>query len=121
MRIRDLCGEQPLYLRKGRTTTNDTEGWIVGQRSNLWSEGTPNKNLYEIFRGRIAKQAVETPSRLRRVRNWILWRRRHPPKWKREICTELEPDMRAPATPGVTAPNFGRENEWKEEKFGWLW
>jgi hypothetical protein len=76
MRISDLCGGQPPYLRKERTTTNVIGGWRAGQRSHLGSEGTLNKNLYEIFRGRIAKIVVGTPSGLRRIRNWTLWRGR---------------------------------------------
>jgi hypothetical protein len=32
------------------------------------------KMLYEIFRGRIAKQVVGTPSGLRKIRKWTLWR-----------------------------------------------
>jgi hypothetical protein len=80
---KDLCCGQPLYLRKEWTTTNGIGGWSAGQRSHLGSEGTLNKKLYEIFRGRIAKQIVGTLSGLRRIRNWTLWRGRPPPKRKR--------------------------------------
>jgi hypothetical protein len=88
MRISDLCSGQPLYLRKERTTTNGIEGCSAGQRSHLGSEGTLNKNLYEIFKGRIAKQIVGTPSGFRRIRNWTLWRCRPPPKRKKRLLTE---------------------------------
>jgi hypothetical protein len=34
---KDLCGGQPLYLRKERTTTNGIEGWSSGQQSHVES------------------------------------------------------------------------------------
>jgi hypothetical protein len=40
------------------------------------------KMLYEIFRGRIAKQVVGNPGGLRKIRKWTLWRRQPPPKQK---------------------------------------
>jgi hypothetical protein len=88
MRISDPCGRQPLYLRKERTTTNGIEGWSAGQRSHLESKGMLNKNLYEIFRERIAKQVVRTPSGLRRTMDWSLWKGRPPPKQKKRSSTE---------------------------------
>jgi hypothetical protein len=41
------------------------------------------KMLYEIFRGRIARQVIVTPSWLRKIRTWTLWRGRPPPKRKK--------------------------------------
>jgi hypothetical protein len=41
------------------------------------------KMLYEIFRGRIARQVIITPSWLRKIRKWTLWRGRPPPKRKK--------------------------------------
>jgi hypothetical protein len=82
-RISDQCGGQPPYLRKEKTTMNGIGGWSAGQRSHLGCEGTLNKKLYEIFRGRIAKQIVGTTSGLRKIRKWTLWRGRPPPKWKK--------------------------------------
>jgi hypothetical protein len=43
--------------------------------------------LYEIFGGRIARRVVVTPSWLRKIRNWTLWRGRPPPKRKKISCT----------------------------------
>jgi hypothetical protein len=63
-RISDLCGGQPLYLRKERTTTNGIKGWRAGQRSHLGSKGTLNKNLYKIFRGRITKPSSQNSQRI---------------------------------------------------------
>jgi hypothetical protein len=83
MRISDLCGGQPLNLRKERTATNGIEGWSAGQRSHLGSEGTLNKNVDEIFRGKIGKQVVGTSSGLQKIRKWALWRGRPPPKRKK--------------------------------------
>jgi hypothetical protein len=37
MRISDLCGGQPLYLRKERTTINGIGGWNLGQQSHVGS------------------------------------------------------------------------------------
>jgi hypothetical protein len=100
MRISDQCGRQPPYLRKEKTTTNGIKWCNAGQRSHLGSEGTINKKLYEIFRGRIAKQIVGTPSGLRKIRKWTLWRGRPPPKWKRKLQIQEEQDnVGSPATP----------------------
>jgi hypothetical protein len=85
---KDLRGGQPFYLRKEWTTTKGIGGWRTGQRSHLGSEGTLNKKLYEIFRGRIEKQVVGTSKRLRRMKIWTLWRGRPPPKRKKRSCTE---------------------------------
>jgi hypothetical protein len=93
MRISDKCGRQPPYLRKEKTTTNGIEGCSAGQRSHLGSEGTLNKNLYEIFRGKVAKQVVVTPSWLQRIRKWTLWRGRPPPKRKKKLQVERKPVM----------------------------
>jgi hypothetical protein len=41
------------------------------------------KMLYEIFRGRIAKQVVRTPNGLQKIRKWTLWRGQPPPKRKK--------------------------------------
>jgi hypothetical protein len=41
------------------------------------------KMLYEIFRGRIAKQVVITPNGLQKIRKWTLWREQPPPKRKK--------------------------------------
>jgi hypothetical protein len=99
MRISDQCGEQPPYLRKERTTTNRIEWCNAEQRSQLGSEGTLNKKLYEIFRGRIAKQIVRTPSGLQKIRKWTLWRGRPPPKRKKKVQIQEEPDnVGSPAT-----------------------
>jgi hypothetical protein len=76
MRISDQCGGQPPCLKKEKTTTNGIRGCSAGQRSHLGSEGTLNRNLYEIFIGRIAKQVVVTPSGLQKIRKLTLWRGR---------------------------------------------
>jgi hypothetical protein len=76
MRISDQCGGQSPYLMKEKTTTNSIRGYSSGQRSHLGSEGTLNKILYAIFRGKVAKQLVGTSKRLRRMKKWTLWRGR---------------------------------------------
>jgi hypothetical protein len=67
MRIRNLCGRRPLYLRNEGTTSGIYRRTIVLE---------------------IAKQVVGTSNVLRKIRKWILWRSRHPPKWKKRSCTE---------------------------------
>jgi hypothetical protein len=84
---KDLCGGQPLYLRKERTTTNGIEGWSSGQQSHVESGVTLKKILYAIFRGKITEQVVGTSRGLRRMKKWTLWRGRPPPKWKKSSCT----------------------------------
>jgi hypothetical protein len=93
MRIRDIYGGPTLYLRKERATTNGIEGWSARQRSHLEIEGRLNKNLYEIFRGSIAGQVVGSPSGLRRIRNWTLWRERPPPKRKKKLGPPVTPEL----------------------------
>jgi hypothetical protein len=61
-RMKDLGGRRPLCLRKERTTTNHIRGWSLGQRSHLGSGGMLKKILYEILRGKIAKQVVGASS-----------------------------------------------------------
>jgi hypothetical protein len=61
---KDLCGEQSLYLRKERKTTNGIGGWSSGQQSHVGSRGTLKKILYAIFRGKIEKQGIEASSGL---------------------------------------------------------
>jgi hypothetical protein len=91
-RIKDLGVRLPLCPKK-KGTTNAIQGWSAGHRSYLGSGGTPSKTPYEIFRGKIAKQVVGTPSGLRRIRKWTLWRGRPPPKRKKEFQVEWEPVM----------------------------
>jgi hypothetical protein len=81
------------HLRKERKTTNGIKGWSTGQRSYLGSGGTPSKYPYQIFGGKIAKQVVGTSRRLRKIRKWVLWRGRPPPKRKKEFQVEGEPVM----------------------------
>jgi hypothetical protein len=85
---KDLCGGQPLYLRKERTTTNGIEGWSSREKSHVRSGVTPKTILYVIFRGIIEKQGVRTSSGLPIIRKWALWRGRPPPKRKKRVCTE---------------------------------
>jgi hypothetical protein len=62
------------------------------------------KMLYEIFTGRIARQIVGNPSRLQRMKKWILWREQPPPKRKKScVRSKSRANVGAPATPGVTA------------------
>jgi hypothetical protein len=42
---------------------------------------------------KMAKQVVGTSSGLRRIRKWVLWRGRPPPKRKKEFQVEREPVM----------------------------
>jgi hypothetical protein len=58
------------------------KAFVAEVANHLWCPVTLNKNLYEIFRERIAKQVVRTPSGLRRIKKWALWRGRPPPKRK---------------------------------------
>jgi hypothetical protein len=44
----------------------------------------------------IAKQIAGSPVRLWKIMDWILWRSRPPPKWKKDLLTPLaqeEPEM----------------------------
>jgi hypothetical protein len=84
-RTEDLGDRRPLHLRKERTTTNGIGWWSSGQRSHLGSGGTRKKTLYEIFRRKIAKQAVGTSSRLRRMMGWTLWKVWTTPKHKKAV------------------------------------
>jgi hypothetical protein len=81
--IKGLGGRQPLYLWKARTIVNGIRGWSSGQRSYLGSGGILKKTLYEISGSKIAKQMLETSIRMRKMRNWTLWRGWPPPE--REI------------------------------------
>jgi hypothetical protein len=67
MRIRDLCCRRPPYLRNEGTTSGIYRRAIVLE---------------------IAKQVVGTSNVLRKIRKWILWRGRPPPKRKKRSCTE---------------------------------
>jgi hypothetical protein len=82
-RIKDLGDRRPLCLRKERTTMNGNEGWSSGQKSHLGSGGTRKKTLYEMYRGKIAKQVVKTSIGLLRMMDGTLWRGRPPPKRKK--------------------------------------
>jgi hypothetical protein len=84
MRISDLCGGQPLYLRKERTTTNGIGGWNSGLQSHVGSGGMLKKILYAIFRQKIAKEFVGTSSGLRKIRKFTLWRDRFLQNGKRD-------------------------------------
>jgi hypothetical protein len=100
MKISDLCGRQPLCLRKERTTTNGIEGWSSGQQSHVGSGIMLKKVLYAIFRGKIAKQVDGTSSGLQKIMKWSLWRGRPPPKWKKEAAHGVRAGyVGAPATP----------------------
>jgi hypothetical protein len=77
------------HLRKGRST-NGIKGWSTGHQSYLGSGGTLRMNLYEIFRGILAKQIVGTQSGLRKMKEWTLWRSRPLPKCKKEFQVERE-------------------------------
>jgi hypothetical protein len=70
-RIKDLGDRRPIYVRKKRITS-------MIYRKTIELE--------------IVKRAVGISSRLRRIRNWTLWRGRPPPKRKKKSCTEYEPD-----------------------------
>jgi hypothetical protein len=86
-RIKYLGGRVPLYLRKERATTNGIGGWSLAQRSHLGRGGTLTKTLYEIFRGKIAKQAVENSCGLWRMVGWTLWKKERERK-KREKTSD---------------------------------
>jgi hypothetical protein len=91
--IKDLGGRQPLYLKKQRATATANRGRSSGQRSYLGSRGTLRKTLYEIFGLKIAKQIVGTTNRMRKMTDCILWMGQPPPKRKKRLNTEQEPDM----------------------------
>jgi hypothetical protein len=80
-------------MRKERKSTNGIKGWSAGQRSHLESGGTPSKYPYKIFGGKIAKQVVGTSRKLRKIRKWVLWIGRPPPKRKKKFQVEREPVM----------------------------
>jgi hypothetical protein len=82
---KDLCGGQPLYLRKERATTNGIEGWSSGHQAHLGRAGTLKMILYAIFRRKIVKG---TSSWLWKIRKWILWRGRPPSKRKKRSHTK---------------------------------
>jgi hypothetical protein len=67
MRIRDLCGRRPLYLR---------------------NEGTTSMIYRKAIRLEIVKRALGISSVFRKTRKWILWRGRPPPERKKRSCTE---------------------------------
>jgi hypothetical protein len=58
------------------------------QPSHLGSGGPPNKNIFEIFAGRIMKQVVGIPSGLQGMVDWSLWRGQSPLKWEKKLHTE---------------------------------
>jgi hypothetical protein len=76
----DLCGGQSIYLSSGQQTH-------VGSAVRL------KKILYAIFRREVAKQVVGTSSGLRKIRKWILWRGRPPPKRKKKRQIQEQPGM----------------------------
>jgi hypothetical protein len=91
-------------------------GCKSGQRSPLGRRGTRKKALYEIVSMKIAQQIAEIFKKTRglevakgtarytvqmqKVKDWTLWWGRPPPKWKKKLQIQEEPDnVRAPATP----------------------
>jgi hypothetical protein len=88
-RIKDLGSIWPLYLKKDRKTVNGIRGWSSGQRSHLGSGGTLKEALYEIFRGKKAKQIARSYITSQKSRDWTLWRGRPPPKWLKSLLTCL--------------------------------
>jgi hypothetical protein len=76
------------------------------------------KTLQKTFRLQIVKRAKEVSSGLRRMRKWILWRGRPPPKCKKKLQGVTTGNVGAPATPRVTAPTVVcmREKEREREK-----
>jgi hypothetical protein len=94
--IRDLGGRRPLYRRKKRPTKNGIGECKSGHRSPLGSRGTQKTAICEIVSMKIAQQVAEifrktrklemanqTPSWLRKIRKWTLWRGWPPPKCKK--------------------------------------
>jgi hypothetical protein len=72
--VRHQDVEKQPQLRKKRRTTNGIKGYSAGQRSYLGSGGTLRMNIYEIFRDILANQIAGTPSGLRKMKEWTLWR-----------------------------------------------
>jgi hypothetical protein len=61
--IRHQNVKEPPHLTKERMM-NGIKGWNAEQRSYLGRGGMLRMNLYEIFRGKLVKQIVGTPSGL---------------------------------------------------------
>jgi hypothetical protein len=114
--IRVLGGRQPLYRRKRRPTKNSIGRCKSGHRSPLGSRGTRKKAIYEfvsmkiaqqtaeIFRKsrklEVAKQTARSTVEMQKMKDWTLWRGRPPPKRKKKLQIQEEPDnVGAPATP----------------------
>jgi hypothetical protein len=69
---------------KGRTsTTNGIGAWKSGQQLLLGSGGMHMKVLYEMVSVKIAKQNARSSARMWIIKDWTLWRGRHPSKWLR--------------------------------------
>jgi hypothetical protein len=114
--IRELGGRRPLYRRKRRPTKNGIGGCKSGHRSLLGSRRTQKNALCEIVSMKIAQQRAEISEKTRRLevakrtarstvemhtmKDWTLWRGGPPPKRKKKLQIQEEPDnVEAPATP----------------------
>jgi hypothetical protein len=69
-------------------TRNGIEGWSQGKRAHQGIGGIRKKDIYEIFSEKIMEHVVGTSGGLPKMKNWILWRGRLPPKRKRERIEE---------------------------------
>jgi hypothetical protein len=84
VRDRGLKQQQCGNKQTKNPTTNDIEGWNLGERAPLGIGGTCKKDICDIFREKIMEQVVGTSSELRRRKKWTLWRGRPPPKRKKK-------------------------------------
>jgi hypothetical protein len=60
---------------------NGIRGWSSGQQSHLRNRGMLKKALYEIFRGKKAKQIAGSYIASQKIKDWTLWRGWFPLKW----------------------------------------
>jgi hypothetical protein len=83
-----IGGKRPLDVRKKSATVIGVRGWSSGQLSHMGIRVPAYKTLQKTFRLQIVKQTKAVSSGLRRIRKWILWRGRPPPKCKKKLHTE---------------------------------
>jgi hypothetical protein len=78
MRNRNV--KEPLYLRKGRKVANSIGGQSRRQQLRLGSMGIANEIFGKSIGLEFVKRANGMSNRLRKVKDWVLWRGRPPPK-----------------------------------------
>jgi hypothetical protein len=78
--------EEPLHLRKGRTTANNNGGRSRRQHPRLESMGNSIEVFGKAIRLQFGKLADGSSVVLQNINNWRVWRGRPPPIRKKKQC-----------------------------------